>query len=454
MPISRQFVVRSSIALLAIGFVALLFIVLTTMRLSQRAQIHLGEVTAAREMRISATLLRESLLMAESSQRGYLLTGNEIYLAPYDNAKTVARAELARLTLLMASQPSRKALLGQLGTVVDQKLIEQDSTIALRSSGHEAEAIGTVTSNRGKALMDEANVYLSAVALEYDERMNDAIAEQTSNIAWLRWASFASAIVIMAVVAGVLTTLSRFTLETMAARDEVRRANETLEARVEERTHALAGAKDRAEVLLAEVNHRVANSLALVSSLVRLQARDLKEPAAKAALEETNGRIAAIGQMHKLLFTTGNVGQVAADTYLAAVLSQLESVMAASGSKATLKHDLESVTLPTSDAVNMGIIVTEWVTNALKYAYPGETGGEVRVDLRTKDDAISLAVEDDGVGRGDARNIGGTGLGMRVVSAIAGIMQANISYHSREPGTRALLTMPANRASAAPAVVG
>jgi two-component sensor histidine kinase len=95
----------------------------------------------------------------------------------------------------------------------------------------------------------------------------------------------------------------------------------------------------------------------------------------------------------------------------------------------------------TDSSVNLGVIVTEWVTNAFKYAYP--TGsGEVRVKLkRVANGQSELVVEDDGIGRtgGPAK---GTGLGTRIVSAMARTNGAEIDYFPRHPGTGARLSFP------------
>jgi two-component sensor histidine kinase len=87
------------------------------------------------------------------------------------------------------------------------------------------------------------------------------------------------------------------------------------------------------------------------------------------------------------------------------------------------------------------VVVTEWVTNAFKYAYPGR-GGEVRVRLkRLSEGRAELAVEDDGVGRDDSV-AKGTGLGTRIVRAMAQTMGAEIQYLARAPGTAARLIFP------------
>lgn len=194
-------------------------------------------------------------------------------------------------------------------------------------------------------------------------------------------------------------------------------------------------ARERAELLLAEVNHRVANSLSLVSSLVTLQSNLLVDQAAKDALAETKARIFAIASVHKRLYSTGDVRQVDLGEYLDGLLTHLTDTMQAQGHGAFLKADLVPLSLGTDHAISLGIIVTELVSNAFKYAYPAQTG-EVRVTLRALDDTrAELVVEDDGVGRSGA--VKGTGLGTRIVTAMASNMTAELEYRDRRPGTAA-----------------
>lgn len=440
MPITARFVVRSSIGLLGIAFGILLFIVGANAWLGERAGQHFDNVIQARDLRTAATVLRESLYVAELSQRGFLLSGNEIYLAPLDNAELEVEAQLERLKRLLSRSPERAALLDRLEAVVREKLMELDRTIQLKQAGQEAQALAIVDTNRGKTLMDEANVFITALTLETEDRLTESVSEQRSNAAWLRWTSILGGILIILVVGGAIVTIVRYTREILAARDEVRRMNETLELRVKERTSALSRARDRAEVLLAEVNHRVANSLALVISLIRLQIGGVGDPAAREALQEIQGRILAIAQLHKHLFTSSDVSQVAVDEYLAAVLSHTETAMIASGSGVRLNCRFDHVKLPADDCINLGIIITEWVTNAFKYAYSG-TAGEVRVRLERKDKALEVTVEDDGIGRTDQKPAQGTGLGTRIVKIIASSMSADINYASRHPGTSARLKL-------------
>jgi len=243
------------------------------------------------------------------------------------------------------------------------------------------------------------------------------------------------------VVAGVILTLFRYTREIARTRDDFQLLNATLERRVSERTAALEQARDRAETLLAEVNHRVANSLSLVASLVRLQSTSISDPAAKGALNETEARIHAISSVHKRLYTSGNMTVVDVDQYLSNLLQDVAASMRSQGHGALLKYDFEPVQLKTDSSVNLGVIVAEWVTNAFKYAYPNG-GGEVRVKLRRVSNGRGeLVVEDDGVGyaAGPAK---GSGLGTRIVSAMARTIGAEIDYFARHPGTGARIAFP------------
>ena len=136
------------------------------------------------------------------------------------------------------------------------------------------------------------------------------------------------------------------------------------------------------------------------------------------------------------------MGFVALDEYLSGLLDQLATSMRAEGLGASLKYDLEPLKLQTDASINLGIVVTELVTNAFKYAYPGRNG-EVRVHLaHLPGRRVELVVEDDGVGRPGDGSAKGTGLGTRIVRAMASTMGADIAYLARQPGTSARLNFP------------
>jgi two-component sensor histidine kinase len=201
-------------------------------------------------------------------------------------------------------------------------------------------------------------------------------------------------------------------------------------------------ARDRAELLLGEVNHRVANSLSLVGSIVSLQSKSVSSAEARTVLAEAQARIFAVSLVHRHLYNTGDVRFVDLRDYLSSLLSHLQTSMQADGFGAKLTHDIQPVRLRTDASISLGIIVAEWVTNAFKYAYPSG-GGEVRVKLVQLDDQIiELTVADDGVGYDQVAQNKGTGLGTRIVSATAQSLRATTEYLDVRAGTVARIRLP------------
>lgn len=199
-------------------------------------------------------------------------------------------------------------------------------------------------------------------------------------------------------------------------------------------------ARERAEMLLGEVNHRVANSLAMVAALVGLQANAIAAEDARNALAETQVRIQAIAGVHRHLYTTDDVRSVRIADYLHSLAAELEAAMRATGEEARILVTADSLAIRTEKAASIGVIVTELVTNALKYAYSGGDRGDIRIRMTRNDDAtIALAVEDDGIGWDGTGKPQGTGLGSRIVKTMAQSLGASVAYHRQNPGTRVLV---------------
>lgn len=425
---------------LVIGFLALFAIVGMTMWLGERSNSLFQDTASQRDIRIAAVELRDALRTAESSQRGYLLTGNEIYLAPYDTAKVRARQQMSDLERLVVTASRSPAYLSRLREAVDDKLGEMDQSVTLKREGSDADALSIIRSNRGKSLMDEINVFLYGAMLEADERSAFFEDEQQNNAAMLRWVSIVAALVIILVVIAVAFTVYRNRREITQARDEVRAINLTLEERVETRTQELALARERAELLLSEVNHRVANSLQLVAALVHMQSRTVIDESARRALKETETRIHAISQIHKSLYTSSDVTSVALNDYLRVMLENLGVAMHNDGHTARLTSTLDPVLLPTDQSISLGVLATELVTNAFKYAYPAGQSGDIRVMLRKLPEGrAELVVQDDGIGLGHTVRPGGTGLGSKIIAAMAAALKTKVEYINRTPGTAARL---------------
>lgn len=228
------------------------------------------------------------------------------------------------------------------------------------------------------------------------------------------------------------TALLRNALEDAIARRRLQRENEEAQEQVRL-------ARDRAEAMLREVNHRVGNSLQLVSSFMSLQLRHLADEGARAALKESQARIEAVAHVHRRLYTSGDMSSVALDEYLEGLIDELGKSLGPDDSSPDIVLDVQPMRVTTDQAVSLGVVVTELVTNAAKYAYqPGE-GGEIRVILRPFGDGRALlTVEDDGPGMGDGKTKG-TGLGGKIISAMASGLRSAVEIDHAHKGVRARL---------------
>jgi two-component sensor histidine kinase len=186
------------------------------------------------------------------------------------------------------------------------------------------------------------------------------------------------------------------------------------------------------------MNHRVANSLQLIASLIGLQAYSLEDSAVRDQLIVTRERVHAIMHVHRRLYTSSDVEIIQLDQYLAALSEDLGAAVRDRSALLRLTLDADPVTVPTDKAVSVGVIVNELITNACKYAYAPECGGEIRIRLKPAAEApaVVLAVEDDGVGYADDHPPLGSGLGRQVVQAMAKSLSATVIRNPSFQGTR------------------
>ena len=189
------------------------------------------------------------------SQRGYLYTGNEIYLAPFDVAKTQANRQLERVDRALGDYPELSAARTRLNAVLSEKFEEMDRTILLKRGRQSDELDRIIRSNCGKALMDEANVYFAGIIRAAEDRLTVAVQEQRANASLLWWVSLLSAAVIVLVAAALTVAVMRYTRELSAARDELYLLNEGLEQRVADRTFDLTRVNEELQRFAYIVTH-------------------------------------------------------------------------------------------------------------------------------------------------------------------------------------------------------
>jgi two-component sensor histidine kinase len=180
--------------------------------------------------------------------------------------------------------------------------------------------------------------------------------------------------------------------------------------------------------------------------MVRIESRGHDGPEGKAALERVSHRIDALGQLYSKLSRSGKVEAVDAAAYLDDLCRDLVAlVRSEQPAPVVLKTEIDSeVILPTDQAIAMGLIVNELVTNALKYAFPRDTKGTVTVRLKRGRGELRLTVADNGEGL-DPRHVD-SGLGGRLVEGFAQQLGGTIERESSSSGTVVRLILPCKRA--------
>jgi PAS domain S-box-containing protein len=206
-----------------------------------------------------------------------------------------------------------------------------------------------------------------------------------------------------------------------------------------EREHAIAG--ERIDILLQELTHRVKNSLQIIAAMVSIEARMQSSGEGQAALERVSHRINALGHLYSKLSKAGTVEAVDAASYLDELCRDLiASVHQEGGTSIVLETDIESELLPTDRAIPIGLIVNELVTNAVKFAFPGDTKGTVLVTLKRAPGELRLTVADDGLGLDPQR--ADSGLGGRLVESFAQQLGGQLIRQSDGRGTTVRLILP------------
>ena len=242
------------------------------------------------------------------------------------------------------------------------------------------------------------------------------------------------------------TTEGRFVLSSIAdissrkCTDEaLRAANADLNLRVKTRTAELV----ERESLLQEIHHRVKNNLQVISSLINMQIRGLKEESSRAALRDCQSRVITMAQIHEMLYQSANYAQVPFAKYTRELSSRVLSASGTSPGNVTLHFELDDVSLPVEQAIPCGLILNELVANSLKHAFPNAASGTIRVELRlAPDQSVNLSVGDDGVGISPAWNLEnpetlGAQLVLTLVKQLGGRLEI-----TRSPGSTFRISFP------------
>lgn len=195
------------------------------------------------------------------------------------------------------------------------------------------------------------------------------------------------------------------------------------------------------EVLLEEVNHRIKNSLQLVSTLLRLESRSAESDQTRASLRRASARVDAIASVHELIYRTGNIETVPIKEYIGELCNAISDSLALK-TGVTLQYEVDDLEAPTDFVISLALLINELVTNAFKHAFPDGRHGQIRVSVRATEGHLNIEVIDNGVGKPEDV---APSLGSRIIRGLTRQLSAQLSEGNDGSGYCVQLRVPLER---------
>ena len=399
------------VALSLLGALLLTFRTVDTER-EQRAE-------ARRTARVLVELanVHRAVLNAETGQRGYLITLDRRYLEPYTVARDQYRSALARVRTLMAdgASPQQRALMDRIETLTHARFGELADSVTLIERGDLLEARSRVLSDEGQAVM----VRLRAAFRELEAIETEQLTAATADAATAEGRIIPLLSALFALVLLALAFAYRLVGRTARAEAEAAQAEVSAEAR------------DRADLLARELNHRVKNLFAVILAIVRLSAKDA--PESHGVIDRIADRIPALLTAHQVTQGAGHQGRASLQALLeTSVKPYLSSVRRA---------ELEgpAVELPERNVTPLGLVLHELATNAVKYGC-WATGGLLRVTWQVTGDELAIDWREDVAHSGEppARE----GFGSQLMTSAARQLGGSIDRRFSANGVHVAIRFP------------
>ncbi|MEO6395982.1 MAG: histidine kinase dimerization/phosphoacceptor domain -containing protein [Devosia sp.] len=193
------------------------------------------------------------------------------------------------------------------------------------------------------------------------------------------------------------------------------------------------------EILLREVQHRVANSLQIISSILLQSARNIQSEETRSHLYNAHNRVMSVAEVQKQLAVTC-LGAVDLRSYFTELCRSIANSLIHDPDQLLLTVSVDDSETDSDTSISLGLIVTELVINAIKHAFPGHRNGTIEVDYHSLGRDWTLSVRDDGIGMPTGPNSPKPGLGTGIVEALARQLDGKLDVTNAKPGTLVSLT--------------
>ena len=341
-----------ALAVVALGLVGGVALILTTIRAEQA---HRAQAARSDEVIVLLRDLSRDAINAETGQRGYFITLDRRYLAPFDAASMRYPQVLKRLRTVAgaAGDPQAAALVGRIEQLTAQRFTDLGRSVALVRRGDLNEARRAILTDNGQETMERLRQAVGELEDAERARLSTALAETVASEQRIEPLLLALLVMILVALGLALSLALR------GADAEARAAH----------AGELAAARDRADLLAHELSHRVKNLFAVILALIRMSARD--DPAAKPIADKIAERVTALLRAQELTQGAGGRQEVELAKLVETVLAPYRS-----------GHSVSEVTGPQlklnpQQTTPLGLILHELVTNCVKYGAWSQPGGKL-----------------------------------------------------------------------------
>jgi PAS domain S-box-containing protein len=181
------------------------------------------------------------------------------------------------------------------------------------------------------------------------------------------------------------------------------------------------------EMLIKEIHHRVKNNLMVISSLLSLQSRYIKDEASKSIFKDSQNRARSMALIHELLYQSSDLKRINFGTYIRTLTNELFRIYVTDPNKIVLNMDIDDIMLDINTAIPLGLIVNELVSNSMKHAFPDNESGIINIKFMLDQGNYTMIVSDNGVGFPDGYDIKDSdSLGLKIVNSLTEQIEGKI----------------------------